>query len=190
MTAHYNTSITLPGCEVHNGHLDVPKWYADSDANETTPRYGYWGIFQQVKCSNLDPSDPKFNRYTISVAYSKGIAQNNAIMLNSSNVVCTPSYHIQRGNISIFTNGSLNGDIKFSKAQSHVEGITADDILLAARYSLQQTTIPSSFDSDYLEVDGFLNAMIRATPEFKVEMLMNNSWLEVKSKEVYQQHAA
>lgn len=188
---YYNTSISLSDCEIHNGHLDAPGWMYDTSSDATIePRYGYWGIFQSVNCSNLEPSHPKFNRYVISVAYSKGIGGNDNIMLNSSNIVCIPSYTIQQGYVSTFTNGTLNGEIEFRGNVRQLEGITADDITLAAYQSVKQTNIPSNFDGYTVTSDMFLNTMVALTTDFQIEMLMDNKWLATKSKEAYQQYTA
>lgn len=188
---YYNTSISLSDCQIHNGHLDAPQWYYDTPSNATIePRYGYWGIFQSVNCSNLEPSHPKFHRYVISVAYSKGVGQDDNILLNSSNVVCIPSYTIQQGFVSTFTNGTLNGEIEFRDNMRQLEGITADDITLAAYKSVQQTNIPSNFNENTVTSDMFLNTMMALTTGFQIEMLMDISWLATKSKEAYQQYAA
>ncbi|KAK5945145.1 hypothetical protein PMZ80_002349 [Knufia obscura] len=188
---YYNTSISLSDCQIHHGHLDAPDWMYDTSANVTIePRYGYWGTFQSVNCSNLQPSATKFNRYIISVAYSKGVGQGDNTMLNSSNVVCIPSYNLQQGYVSTFTNGSLTGAINLDSNGRQLEGVTADDITLAVYESVKQTSIPTKFSSDNLTADMFLNTMIALTPDFQVEMLMDNNWLTTKSREAYQQHAA
>lgn len=184
----FNTTIKLPGCEIYHGHLDAPSWYYEQ--NDTTPRYGYWGTFQRVNCSNLDPSDPNFRRYTVAVAYSEGHGQNNNTMLNSSNVVCRPSYKIQPAYVTAFANGSVGNDVIFHGNARQLDGVTADDVALAVWSTLRQTSIPFQFDSYNVTTDQFMNNMIRLTPDFKPEMLMDTTWLAETSRQVYQQNAA
>jgi len=172
---YYNASISLPHCEIHGVHLDAPSWYWLQ--NDTNPRHSYWGTFQHVNCSNLDPSDPKFDRYTVSVAYSVRTGQNDHEILNSSNVVCIQSYKIQKGNVSIFKNGNVNGDILLTGDPHQLEGKPAIDIASATEFATRQAIIPLNIDSSNIIAKAFLNNMIFSTPQFEWEMLMDNSWL-------------
>lgn len=185
--SYFNTTIKLPGCDIYNGHLDSPSWYYAE--NDTTPRYGYWGTFQRVNCSNLDPSDGKFKRYIVGAAYSKGIGQNDNIMLNSSNSVCRPSYKIQPAYVTVFMNGSVTNEVVFHGTPRQLDDVTADDVALAVWSTLKQTDIPSQFETDNFTTDEFMSSMIRLTSDFEPEMLLNNTWLTEKSREVYQQNA-
>lgn len=186
--SYFNTTIKLPGCEIYHGHLDSPSWYWLQ--NDTTPRYGYWGTFQRVNCSNLGPSDPKFKRYMISVAYSKGTGQNENTMLNSSNVVCLPSYKVQPAYVTENIDGTTLDDVVFTGSPKQLDSVTADDVALSVWTTLRQTNTPSLFDPDEITIDSFMANMIRLTPNFDKEMLMNTTWLAQKSLEVYQQNAA
>lgn len=185
---YYNTTIKLPDCEIHNGHLDAPSWMYEQ--NETTVHYGYWGTLQAVNCSNLDPTDPKFNRFTVSVAYSVGRSQDNSIMLNSSNVVCLPTYRVQPASVNLFTNGTSDSNVQFSGSSRQLEGVKGADVALAVLKTLGQAGIPRSFDPYDVTTDSFLASMMALTPGFEKEMLMNATWLAAKSKVVYQQHAS
>lgn len=188
VASYYNTTIKLPDCEIHNGHLDAPAWmWLETD---TDPIYGYWGTFQRVNCSNLDPSEAKFRRYLISAAYSKGVGQNDNIMLNSSNVVCRPSYKVQPGYVTIFADGSVGRDISFTGTARQFDNITPDDLASAAWSTVAKTSIIPDIDSMTVTADNFVRSMIRLTPGFQEEMLMNNTWLAEKSRQVYQQNSA
>lgn len=185
---YYNTSVKLPDCEIHNGHLDAPQWYWEQ--NDTTPRYGYWGLFHNVNCSNLADTDPKKQRYMISVAYSKGTGQDDNVMLNSSNTVCRPSYSVQAGYVSLFVNGTVNGDVALSGVKRQIDGISVDDVARAVAAANSQAITPSSFDAYNFTSDGFMTAMVDMTPDFDLDMLMDNSWLATASQKVFKQYAA
>lgn len=185
---YWNTSVSLSDCQIHNGHLDAPSWYWQQ--NDTTPRYGYWGLFQNVNCSNLADTDPKKQRYMLSVAYSMGTGQDDNIMLNSSNTVCRPCYAVQAGYVSLFTNGTVNGNIVLSGQKRLIDGISVDDVAKAVASANSQAITPSRFDSYNFTADGFVTAMVDLTPNFKLDMVMDNNWLASASEKVFKQYAA
>lgn len=185
---YYNASISLPDCEIHKVHLDAPDWYYQT--NDTTDRFGYYSAFQQVNCSNLPPTDPKFKRFTVSTAYSIGTGQDDHRMLNSSHIVCIPSYKIQSGYVQLGTDGQLLSDIALHGPSKQIDGITASDIAIAVQKTVAQGNIPSDIDTYKLKSDTFTEMMISLSTDFKFEDLMNRTWLETKSKEAYQQLSA
>lgn len=184
-SSYYNTTIKLSDCEIHNGYLDTPEWFYLE--NDTHINHGYWSTFQRVNCSNLEPTDPKFKRYLISAAYSSGNGTNSIELLNSSNTVCRPSYKVQPAYVTILEGGTISDDVVFHGSLRQLDKIDADDVTLAVWTSLKQTSIPTGFDSSEFMADTFVGNMIRLTPDFKPEMVLNNTWLAEKSRQVYQQ---
>jgi len=185
---YYNASISLPDCEIHKVHLDAPDWYYQ--INDTTNRFGYYAAFQHVNCSNLSPTDPKFDRFTVSAAYSIGVGQDNNRMLNSTNIVCLPSYKVQPGYVQLGRDGQVIGDIVLHGSPRQIDGITANQIAIAVQQTIVQANIPSNIDTYTLKSDTFTKMMISLAPDFEIEDLMNSTWLEVQSKEAYQQLSA
>lgn len=188
VASYYNTTIQLHGCTIDHGHLDAPDWYFPQ--NDNTPRYGYWGAVQIVNCSNLSPQDPDFHRFMISVAYSRGSSQNNNTMLNSSNVICKPSYSIRKGYVSLFVNGTVNGDISLSDSSRQLPGFNGADLGLATHRSVAQSSIDLPISQNYLTSDNWLSLMILFEGEnFHLDALMDDSWLLSRWKSVYKRIA-
>ena len=126
----------------------------------------------------------------ISVAYSHGVGQDDNVMLNSSNIVCRPSYGIQPGLVKMFTNGTVDGSVVPTGTKRQLDNISPDDLARAVYRTVQSASIPKVYDSWNVTADAYLDSMIRLTPDFEVEMLMDNNWLTNKSQEAFQQYAA
>ncbi|KAL6243152.1 hypothetical protein RBB50_009703 [Rhinocladiella similis] len=187
IAAYYNTSVSLPGCEITNAKLDAPDWYYLQ--NQTAHYFGYRGSLQNVSCSNLPEYDSTRTRYMLSVAYSEGFSQDNFTMLNSSNVVCLPSYSIQKAIVTLDTLGNVQA-LNLTGDGHLLSGVTANDIAQGVlTTSLQASSIMDLYSTD-TALDTFLTLMQNATPDFDPHQLLDPGYLNQTGGAVFEGIAA
>lgn len=182
ISSYYNSTISLPGCEVTNAKLNAPNWYYMQ--NQTTHNFGYRGSLQNVSCSNLPENDPTRSRYMISVAYSEGFSQNNFTMLNSSNVVCLPSYSIQKAVVTLDTSGNVEA-VNLTGDGHLLPDVTVDDIARGVLSTLEQASSIMEGFSSTIALDTFLTLMRDATPDFDTQQLLDPDYLNRTGSTVF-----
>jgi hypothetical protein len=189
VSSYYNTSVSLPGCEIHNAVLQAPDWYWES--NDTVHRFGYRGSLQNVSCSNLSPTDPSRNRYMIAVGYYEGFSQDNTNLLNSSNIVCTPSYAIQSAMVTLDTEGNVQS-VNLTGTARTIDGVSGIDMADAVASTAKQAySIAPTSTNMALELDPFMTLMQEDTAsDFRRQQLLDPSYLETTGKKVYGKVAA
>ncbi|KIW20362.1 hypothetical protein PV08_00937 [Exophiala spinifera] len=187
VAAYYNTTVSLPGCEITNAHLDAPDWYYMP--NSTAHYFGYRGSLQNVSCSNLPEDDSTRNRYMVWATYSEGFSQNNFTMLNSSNVICLPSYSIQKAMVTLDTLGNVQA-INLTGDRHLLSGVTANDVAQGVMITSQQANYVASLTSYSTALDTFVALMRDATPDFDPEQLLDPSYLDRTGSAVFGSIAA
>ncbi|EXJ62269.1 hypothetical protein A1O7_02702 [Cladophialophora yegresii CBS 114405] len=174
VAAWYNSTVTLPGCQILGAYLDAPDWYYQQ--NDTVHRFGYRASFQNVTCSNLAPTDPTRFRFMIAAAYSEGAGQNDNTLLNSSNIVCIPSYSVQSAMVTLDTQGNVKSVNVTGKART-IDGLSAVDIADGVlSTSLQASSISDASSSD-LTLDVFTTMMQQETTDFSTKDLLDPAYL-------------
>ncbi len=186
VASYFNTTITLPDCEIFGAYLDAPDWYYQQ--NDTTHRFGYRASFQNVTCSNLSPSDPTRYRYAITVAYSEGFGQNNNTLLNSSNIVCIPAYFVQSAMATLDTQGNVLS-VNTTGKPRELNGISAVGIADGVSSTSQQASSISTADYD-ITLDTFTTMMEQETAGFKAKQLLDPTFLNLTGNAVYGKIAA
>lgn len=183
----FNSTIILPSCEIHNAYLDSPDWYFLQ--NDTTPRFGYRSSFQNVTCSNLSPDDPTRYRYLVATAYSQGFGQNNNTLLNSSNIVCIPTYSVRPANVTLDTQGNVQS-VNVTGHSRALNGVSARAIADGVQATCKQASSISDSTATEVVLDVFATLMQQATPKFQTQDLLNTSYLNNTANQVYGQVAA
>ncbi|KAI1609302.1 hypothetical protein EDD37DRAFT_653735 [Exophiala viscosa] len=189
VSGYYNTSVSLPDCEIHNAYLRAPEWYYQT--NVTKRNFGYKGSLQNVSCSNLAEDDPNRDRYMISVAYSEGFSQDAFTMLNSSNVVCTPTYSIQQGAVTLDTNGNIQSVDLIGKPRT-LDGVSGVDIAKGVLTSASNSYAISNDDSssDEVVLDPFMTLMREASDNFQTTQLLDPAYLTSVGNKAFGQVSA
>lgn len=197
--AFWNTTISSPDCILVNGRLDA----LNHSTGDIDPLYSYWGGLFNGTCAGK-PSDPDHvHPYPLAFAYSEVVvldwnasspSYTRATMLNHSSIICYPSYFIQSAHVSMFLNGTLNGDPVFYGPTRQLSDISNDEVLTSILLALSQSSYISqteirSFGDAQIRQDEFVASLIAFEPEFRPEMLLDNNWLAVKSREVFQRNA-
>ncbi|KAK5046691.1 hypothetical protein LTR84_007452 [Exophiala bonariae] len=185
--SYFNTTVTLPDCQIYNAYLDSPDWYYTQ--NDTTHRFGYQGSFQNVTCSNLPDNDPTRERYMVAVAYSEGIGQNENKLLNSSNLVCIPSYAIHSGMVTLDTAGNVQS-VNLTGPPRKLEGVTGLDIAKGVAATSQQSYAFGGSSGDDLSLDSFLTLMQLDTPNFSETQFLDTNYLNTTANRIYGKVAA
>lgn len=188
ISEYYNTSVTTSDCEIHNAHLDAPPWMGNGTY------LGYYGIMQNVTCSNLADNDPKKQRMMFAIAYSKRTSQDVQAMLNSSTVVCIPKYTIQPASITL-VNSSVVQDIQLrGGSPRQLAGVSGYDVALGVLGATRQASMISSQTTTgitNITLDNFFNLIIGNNPNTSaVHSLLDPVLLESVSKAVYSKIAA
>lgn len=187
VAAYYNTTVTLPGCEIFNATLDAPDWrYA---TNDTAHRFGYRASFQNVTCSNLSPSDPTRFRFMLSAAYSEGSGFNDNTLLNSSNVVCIPSYSFQTANVTLDVLGNVQS-VNLTGTPRQLNGASAANIGQGVLASVLQAYSISDSSAENLVLDPFTTLMQQETAGFTAKDLLDPAYLNKTGNKVYSAIAA
>ncbi|KAH0847288.1 hypothetical protein AYO21_07323 [Fonsecaea monophora] len=187
ISMYYNTSVTLPDCQIFNAYLDAPDWYYLQ--NDTAHRFGYRASIQNVTCSNLPPDDPTRFRFMIAATYSEGFSQNNHTLLDSSNIVCIPSYSIQSALVTLDPQGNVHS-VNMTGNGRGLNGLSAVDIADGVLATTQQASTISTSTSDNVTLDVFTTMMQQDTVNFKVEDLLEPSYLNTTANRIYGKIAA
>ncbi|KIW34608.1 uncharacterized protein PV07_01380 [Cladophialophora immunda] len=187
ISAYYNTSVTLPDCQIFNAYLDAPDWFYLQ--NDTTPRFGYRASLQNVTCSNLPLDDPTRFRFMIATAYSEGFSQNNNTLLKSANIVCVPSYAIQSAVVALDTQGNVQSVNLTGKARG-LNGLSAVDIADGVLATTQQASTISTLTSENVTLDVFTTMMQQDTVNFKADDLLDTTYLNTTANGIYGKIAA
>ncbi|KIW90124.1 uncharacterized protein Z519_09555 [Cladophialophora bantiana CBS 173.52] len=187
IAAYYNTSVTLPGCQIFNAYLDAPNWFYMQ--NDTTHQFGYRASFQNVTCSNLAIDDPTRYRYMIAATYSEGFSQDNNTMLNSSNIVCVPSYSVQSAMVTLDTQGNVKS-VNLTGKPRRLNNLSAVDIADGVLATTQQASAISTSTSYDVALDVFTTMMQQDTVNFKAEDLLDTTYLNSTANRIYGQIAA
>ena len=188
VSQYYNTSITTSDCQIHNAHLDAPSWYGNGIY------FGYYGKVQNVTCSNLNDNDPKKRRIVFALAYSERTSQDVQAMLNSSAVVCIPTYGIQPATITLGGLGVIR-DIRLSgQSPRQLAGVSGYDVAMGVIAASQQASIISSAvdSSGTVTFDDSFFGLITGTniETSTVHSLLDPNLLESASKMLYSKIAA
>ena len=187
VSSYYNTSVTTSDCQIHNAHLDAPSWYGNGTY------FGYYGIMQNVTCSNLNDNDPKKRRIMFALAYSERTSQDVQAMLNSSAVVCIPTYSIQPAAITIGGLGVVQ-DVQLSgESPRQFAGVSGYDVAMGVIAASQQASIIlSAAASNYnVSFDSFFDLLTGTNMETSaVHSLLDTNLLESASKTLYSKIAA
>ncbi|KIV94088.1 hypothetical protein PV10_05244 [Exophiala mesophila] len=186
VASYYNTSISLPDCEVFNAYLDAPDWYYQQ--NDTQHRFGYRGTFQNVTCTNLPEDDPTRERYLIAFTYSEGVGQNNNTMLNSSNVVCKPRYSLETATVTINPDGQVVSVVPTGKSRNFSD-FTAGDIGLGVFASVSQT-YALAVSGEELVLDPFTSLMQQDTVDFENPIVLDTQYLNTTGNRIFTKVAA
>ncbi|OAP65124.1 hypothetical protein AYL99_01096 [Fonsecaea erecta] len=189
ISSYYNSSVSLPDCQVFNAYLDAPDWFYEQ--NDTTHRFGYRASLQNVTCSNLPPEDPTRLRFMIATAYSEGFGLNNNTLLKSSNIVCIPSYSIHSALVTLDTEGNVQSVNLTGKPRGLI-GLSAVDVANGVLATTQQaTTISTSTStSPNVVLDVFTTMMQQDTANFKAEDLLDTAYLNTTANRIYQKITA
>ncbi|OCT50315.1 hypothetical protein CLCR_06575 [Cladophialophora carrionii] len=180
VAAYYNSTIV-------GAYLDAPDWYYLQ--NDTDHRFGYRASFQNVTCANLPPNDPTRFRYMIAAAYSEGAGQNDNTLLNSSNIVCIPSYKVQSAMVTLDTRGNVQSVNVTGKART-INGVSAVDIADGVLSTSQQASSISDFSSSDITLDVFTTMMQQETDDFRAKDLLDPTYLNSTGNLVYGKIAA
>ncbi|EXJ68548.1 uncharacterized protein A1O5_08341 [Cladophialophora psammophila CBS 110553] len=187
IAAYYNTSVTFPGCQIFNAYLDAPDWFYMQ--NDTTHRFGYRASFQNVTCSNLPLDDPTRYRYMIAATYSEGFSQDNNTLLNSSNIVCVPSYSVQSARVTLDTQGNVKS-VNLTGKPRGLNDLSAVNIADGVLATTQQASTISTSTSYDVASDVFTTMMQQDTVNFKAEDLLDTTYLNTTANRIYGQIAA
>ena len=181
--SYYNASVSTLDCRVYNATLDAPDWYFIR--GDTRPRYGYYASIQQVNCSNLAADDPNRSRLMVATTYSIGTAQRVNNMLNSSNMICSPSYQIQRASVSTDHLGHLK-DVQLKDSSTRqIHGLSSSDLALGITQATELATALTYPSGGDLQFDPFVALMAASTANFRPEMLLDPNYLESATRDVY-----
>ncbi|KIW70606.1 hypothetical protein PV04_02862 [Phialophora macrospora] len=187
VAAYYNSTVTLPGCEIIGAYLDAPDWYYQQ--NDTVHRFGYRASWQNVTCVNLAANDPTRFRYMIAAAYSEGAGQNDNTLLNSSNLVCIPSYSVQSAMVTLDTRGNVQSVNVTGKARE-LDGLSAADIADGVYSTCQQASSISDYSASSVVLDVFTTMMQQESADFTAKDLLDPAYLNSTANLVYQKVAA
>ncbi|KIY02027.1 uncharacterized protein Z520_02165 [Fonsecaea multimorphosa CBS 102226] len=182
ISTYYNSSATLPDCQIYNAYLDAPDWFYEQ--NDTTHRFGYRASLQNVTCSNLPLDDPTRSRFMIAAAYSEGFSQNNNTLLNSSNIVCVPSYSLQAATVTLDTQGNVQSVNVTGEARG-LNGLSAVDIADGVLATTQQASTISASTSSNVILDVFTTMMQQDSVNFKAEDLLDSTYLNTTASRIY-----
>ncbi|EXJ90138.1 hypothetical protein A1O3_03207 [Capronia epimyces CBS 606.96] len=185
--SYYNTSVSLPDCQIFNASLDAPDWYYQP--NDKAHRFGYRGLLQNVTCANLPPDDPKRLRYMVAVAYSEGLSQNENNMINSSNIVCVPSYSIRQGMVTLDAAGNIKS-VNLTGSTRQLDGVDGNGIGNGVLATAQQASSIMSDVSPDLVLDSFMTLMQQETEAFVPEQLLDSEYLNKAANTVFGKIAA
>jgi hypothetical protein len=187
VAAYYNTTVTLPDCQIVGAYLDAPDWYYQQ--NDTAHRFGYRASLQNVTCVNLAPNDPTRFRYMIATAYSEGTGQNDHTMLNSSNIVCIPSYSVQSAMVTLDTRGNVQS-VNVTGKGRELDGLSAVDIADGVFSTSQQASSISDHSASSIVLDVFTTMMRQETADFNAKDLLDPAYLNRTGNQVYGKVAA
>jgi hypothetical protein len=188
VSQYYNTSVTTSDFQIHNAHLDAYSWYGNGTD------FGYYGIMQNVTCSNLNDNDSKKRRIMFALAYSERTSQDVQAILNSSAVVCIPMYRIQPATITFGSLGVVQ-DIRLSgQSRRQLAGVSGYDVAVGVMAANQQSFLFSSTADSNLNVtfDTFFNLLTGTTniETSAVHSLLDPNLLESASQTLYSKIAA
>jgi hypothetical protein len=187
VSQYFNTSVTTSDCQIHNAHLDAPSWYGNGTY------FGYYGLMQNVTCSNLNDNDPKKQRIMFALAYSERTSQDVQAMLNSSAAVCIPTYSIQPATITLNGMGVV-GDIDLSgQSLRQLAGVSGYDVAMGVMAASQQASIISGAadTNGNITFDSFFDLLTGTNIETSaVHSLLDPNLLESASKKLYSKIAA
>ncbi|KKY18376.1 hypothetical protein UCRPC4_g04993 [Phaeomoniella chlamydospora] len=188
VSTYYNTTVKTSDCDIYNAKLDAPSWYYPSGT--TLTNQGYYASVQNVTCSNLPVDDQTRQRFMFAVAYSVGESQNNNTLLNSSNLVCIPTYEVSNAKVTLDTMGALKR-IKINESTTRqLDGISGIDIAVGVMSSTQQASAVNYIIDDDLNFDVFFQLVAASMTSFKPESLLDPSYLKQVTTPVYQGVAA
>lgn len=186
ISSYYNTTVTTSDCEIHNAHLDAPGWYGNATY------FGYYGIMQNVTCSNLDENHPKKHRIMFAIAYSERTSQDVQALIKSSTAVCIPRYAIQPAAVtlvgsSVVQDVQLTGEI--ARQLMDVSGYDIAQGVMKA--SAQASILNSNVDSFNITFDEFFHLISAINPSNSAaHNLLDPVVLESASKTLYSKIAA
>ena len=187
VSSYYNTSVTTSDCQIHNAHLDAPSWFGNGTY------FGYYGLMQNVTCSNLNDDDPKKRRIMFALAYSERTSQDVQAMLNSSAVVCIPTYSIQPATIALGGLGVIR-DIRLAgQSPRQLAGVSGYDVAMGVMTATQQASIISSAadTNGNVTIDSFFDLLTgNNTETTAAHSLLDPNLLESASKTLYSKIAA
>jgi hypothetical protein len=188
VSQYYNTSVTTSDCEIHNAHLDAPSWFGNGTY------LGYYGIMQNVTCSNLADNDPKKQRMMFAIAYSERTSQDVQAMVNSSTVVCIPEYTIQPASITLVNLSAVQDIQLIGGSPRQLTDVSGYDVALGVLEASRQASILSSqttTGSSNITFDNFFNLIAGTNLNNSVaHSLLDSVLLESASKAVYKKIAA
>ncbi|KAF3192977.1 hypothetical protein TWF225_010841 [Orbilia oligospora] len=181
LSQFYNTTAFVPGCTLKKIRLDAPGWLG----NDT--QQGYYGRIQNSTCQEIQ--DPvAANRLFVGIAYSTRFNYLNSLR-NYTAFVCTPSYTIQRNEITIPHN-RLNDYSQISSLRplsdaSSIPGFTPKDLTdavyaaLAASYSQLNN---GGWDRSF---DPFFTLMSAIQPQLNYTAFMEPDILKPAAEDLY-----
>ncbi|KEF53553.1 uncharacterized protein A1O9_10528 [Exophiala aquamarina CBS 119918] len=190
VSSYWNTTVSLPGCEVREASLDAPSWMYNTSDDNPEPNYGYFASFQPVNCSNLANDDREKWRFMVAALHVKGVRQNANEVLEGLGLVCIPKYSIQPATV---TSDSFNNvqEVVFSNDTSRqLEGVTDADITNGVESTNQLAlNIAINLDLD-LRLDGFIELGAAEMNISDMQELLNPDVLELLAKRTYQRLSA
>lgn len=186
VSAYYNTSVTTSDCQIHNAHLDAPSWYGNGTY------FGYYGLTQNVTCSNLAESDSARQRIMFALAYSERTSQDVQAMLNSSVVVCIPKYTIQPAAVTLDGSNMVQDVRPTGEPTRQLTDVSGYDVALGVIAATEQASIIYSAATNYnVTFDTIFDLMTSTSVNTSnAHYLLDPVLLESASKAAYSKIAA
>jgi hypothetical protein len=190
VSQYYNTSVTTSDCQIHNAHLDAPAWMGNGTFR------GFYGIMQNVTCSNLPDDHPEKNRIMFAIAYSERTSQDVQAMLNSSAVVCVPKYSIQPATITLVGKSLVQQVQLIGETPRQLAAVSGYDVALGVMAASKQALILASgstygTQSENITFDDFFSLITGPDLDNSAAHdLLDPVVLESASKAVYNKIAA
>lgn len=190
LSSYWNTTVSLPGCEVYEAVLDAPSWMYNTSDDNPEPRYGYYASFQPVNCSNLANDDPAKWRFMVGAVHVKGVRQNTNEVLEGLGLICVPKYGIQPATVTSDSFNNVLEVVPSNDTYRQLAGVTDADITNGVESTNQLgVNVAITLDSD-LRLDAFIELGAAEMKIVDMQELLDPDILERLARSTYQRLSA
>ncbi|KAK6500458.1 hypothetical protein TWF481_010801 [Arthrobotrys musiformis] len=186
LSQFYNTTAFVSGCTLKKIRLDAPGWLG----NDT--QQGYYARVQNSTCQEIrDPAAA--SRLFVAMTYSTRANYTNTLR-NYTAFVCTPSYTVQRSEVTIPSN-RLNDYSQISSLKplgesSSIQGFTQKDLTDAIYTSLSSSYSQLGYSGWDRTLDPFFTLMSTIQPQLNYTAFMDPDILKPAAEDLYAAVAA